>query len=216
MVKFWNSKDEIGKHVLSAMVAATNFFHPVGWVRSNRIANDDALNEIITLKKENERLKQKLKKLEEQVSVAHENLAPLESEFMINGEGEMLTPDNYERTLREFSIVKSWESMFRHLAQQLRSQKDYSDITRLIHNMVWDDVKKVFSEKHAECGRLTGIVFSETHIETIIAQLSAHGLLKCSARNGRRGYILSDLGEKKFTEQYLVETKKQTKPIEKK
>ena len=40
-----------------------NFFHPVGWVRSNRIANDDALNKIITLKKENERLKQKLKKL---------------------------------------------------------------------------------------------------------------------------------------------------------
>lgn len=142
MVKFWNSKDEIGKHVLSAMVAATNFFHPVGWVRSNRIANDDALNEIITLKKENERLKQKLKKLEKQVSATYENLAPLESEFMINGEGEMLTPDNYERTRRAFSIVKSWESIFKHLAQQLRSQKDYSDIKHLIQKMVRDDVKK--------------------------------------------------------------------------
>lgn len=208
VVKFWSSKEEIGKHVLSAMVATTNMFPAIGWVRANKIANAEALNEIIVLRKMNTRLEQKIKKLEEKISFNITELASLDDEYVVDGEVRLqvgYAPLQYKRY--SFQLKESWESIFFRIAEELRSAVEDELLGRRLVMSAFGDACPDFEEKYERHVRVENPVIPEPSLHTIIAQFQAHGLIKPIVQNGRRKYILTDLGDRKLLERFVVKKK---------
>lgn len=63
LVDFWMNADELAAKVVVALAQEVNLNPGIGWVRGNREANPEFLNELLRLKDENARLKSDLIKM---------------------------------------------------------------------------------------------------------------------------------------------------------
>jgi len=83
LVKFWKTAGELPGLVALSLSSTIKMFPAVGWVRANRIANADVLNEVNELRKQNAELQSKI--AESSAKPALEDLAGLDESIEMSG-----------------------------------------------------------------------------------------------------------------------------------
>ncbi len=86
LVKFWSRADELPGLVALSLSKTIKTYPATGWVRADRIANEEVLNEVNDLRKRNQELENLVSQLKPQnTRLALDNLAELTDEIKVSG-----------------------------------------------------------------------------------------------------------------------------------
>jgi hypothetical protein len=113
LVRFWQNAEELPGIVALSLAKTMKTFPAVGWIRGDRSASEDLLNEINTLRKSNLELESRLKQVAPNPIVEVVNLAGLDEKIKIHGN---IRGDG---SVRPWSVEVSWESIFGFIAPYL-------------------------------------------------------------------------------------------------
>lgn len=117
LVRSWKSADELSGLVLSNLAYATKTYPAVGWVRANRIASEDLLQEANNLRKQNEQLTARVAELNSVPLV--ENLAGLSEKFTLFGKYRSRFRSQYDPADRFWSAELTWAEIFASISPYL-------------------------------------------------------------------------------------------------
>lgn len=159
LVKFWKSSGELPGLVSLSLSKTIKTYPAVGWIRANRIASTDLLNESNTLLRENEQLKTRLEELEEKNNQkSPPDLAGLDEKFEVNGTYHT----KYET--KKWSREVSWAEIFAMISPQLLSHPSDSAVKFHLRDSLFPynyEQKKI----------------DDSDFDTIKVQLLAHNLV---------------------------------------
>lgn len=72
LVKYWQNTEELSRLVASSLMKTIQLYPAVGWVRADKVSNDELLTEINELRKKNEQLQKALSEVEPKIFTASE------------------------------------------------------------------------------------------------------------------------------------------------
>jgi hypothetical protein len=123
LVKFWNTSSELPGLVALSLSSTIKMFPAVGWVRANRAAREDVLNEINELRKQNASLEDALAKAAPRVVIT--DLAGLDE--TVQAFGHYRIRNNRE----EWTSETTWRQMFGYLSPYLAKHPN-EDLVKLV------------------------------------------------------------------------------------
>lgn len=180
--KFWNNADDLaGKVSLSLDFQIKN--HPrVGWVRADKVATDEANNNIIKLKEENQKLKEQI--------IFLSSATPIGSECYMQGndlfEIRYTIPINPFSDLgeKQYAVQKTWNEIFLSVCTILLKPITEKNILEQLE-------RALLAEEYAS--------INENDFQTILIQLMALKLIKTDVvKSGYDGvctyWVLSQYG----------------------
>lgn len=127
--KEWRTPDDLAGLVSRALHISFKRFPAIGWIRADKAASEDLLNEINAIRKENVQLKQELEALNKTPSVP-KNLASLDDEFEVNGH---FTDYSYDFS-QEFTWkhIVAWRELFKRVSPYLMEIPEDSYVKELM------------------------------------------------------------------------------------
>ena len=175
LVKFWSKTEDLPGLVALSLSKMIKMFPAVGWMRANKVGNEELLSELNDARKENNALREEISKIEIQPVETMPNLANLDELFIINGK---CTVTRYDRRHTEsWSITLSWQEIFGYIAPYLLAYPtDTSVETALRRTIV--EAKNISGSSHS---------IRNQDFETIKVQLKAHGLVNVSYQKTVQG-----------------------------
>jgi hypothetical protein len=199
LVKFWKTGSELPGLVALSLLNATKTYPAVGWVRANRAANEDVLNEINELRKANQRLQATLADLAPQPAL--DDLAGLDEPVKMSG---TFQDNHYPYKERNRSVDTTWRGLFGYVSPYLvKHPADY-------------DVKEIFTEVLFKAsGQYSGghrPSLDDQQFQTVGIQLQALGLIKLEYSETTGGgmglfWSLTGSGQRFMVETRTVRTK---------
>jgi hypothetical protein len=198
LVKFWGTVGELPGLVSLSLSKTIRMSPAVGWVRADRVANEEILGEINNLRKNNEWLKAELAKC--QATPALEGLAGLDEEVAVKGTYH----DNYYRARREWQSKVTWRKAFAHISPYLVAFPSADGVKETLARALFGD-----SPKKGEGG---SPILDDQNFQTIGVQLVALGFVKIEyipTTTGTMGlfWSLTDPGRSLMMELRTVRTK---------
>jgi hypothetical protein len=161
LVKFWKSAAELPGLVSINLSRIMNASPAVGWVRANKPASEDLLNEINDLRKMNALLDGALRALKPPPPM--EDLAGLDEEISVRGHYK----DQYSRGRKPWSGKTTWREVFGYVSPYLAKYPSDYDVEEIL-------AKALLGDRYAGSEPdLDNQLF-----QTIAVQLMALGLVK--------------------------------------
>lgn len=157
MVKFWSDPKELSDLISLSLNKTIKMYPAKGWVRADKIANEEILSEINTLRKENDILKKEISELTQKDIPIIENIADIDESYKI------ITKTLYGRL--EFDLT--WQEIFNMIAPYL-IRKPYTHILKL-------EMESILLEK--QNNTYDEILIDKQCFDTIIIQLEAYKLI---------------------------------------
>jgi len=111
LVKFWLSARELPGLVALSMTKTIKMYPAIGWVRASNVANENILQEINELRKENSELQNKLKDASVELDLSINDIASMDSKFTIHGSYKVYTA-GYNPVSYNFTSKLSWRDIF--------------------------------------------------------------------------------------------------------
>lgn len=143
MVKTWSNPDDLGSVVSRSMVNLIKQWPAVGWVKANKLANEQSLTEIIDLKNQIENLKSQL----EIMKVTEKMQTLSQGEDRITIEICYFQYDNYYENQIEQEITLSWNEIFSVLAPYIISNEDEDVLEEVLAKYIVKRYSQVFETK---------------------------------------------------------------------
>jgi hypothetical protein len=192
LVSFWTSSGELEGKVAVSMLNAIKTFPAVGWVRADKISNEQALAEINELRKEKEKLEAAAKT--DQALADIPDLADLDEEFTVRGE--------YYQGAREYSdaVAFTWRHIFVAIAPYLEQSPRADSVQSYLADALFD--------QHGSNPRI-----NDQDFQTIQVQLQALGLIRCELAKAQNGamylyWVATPEGRKMGFQLRAIRTKK--------
>ncbi|TGN20644.1 DUF4062 domain-containing protein [Leptospira idonii] len=189
LVKMWNKPEDLPGNVALSLNKTIKMYPALGWSRGTNEANEKLLTELNELRKENEQLKYKIKKYENDLRPKIE-LASLDKVININGEYYKTT--NQRRFLNKWETSTTWKNIF-------------SLISPFILNMPNEDMIKIIIDR--ELSKLAGVSGNITNqmFQTIKIQFISLGLIESTYEKTVAGgmawfWTLTNAGKKLMLE----------------
>jgi hypothetical protein len=205
LVKFWKTAADLPGLVSVNLSHAMNAYPAVGWVRADRPANVQVLNEINEVRKENSEL-QKLvttykKKLNDLAPVPPvKDLAGLDEKTTLNGK---YYDTYYNRNHRHWRVETTWQEIFGYISPYLVKHPNE------------DVVKSVLAEALFNTTTERGVVegLDDQDFQTVGVQLKALGLVSIDYSQTTSGgmalfWSLTGAGERLMVELRTVRSQK--------
>jgi hypothetical protein len=162
LVKFWNHADQLPGMVSLSLSKTITTYPATGWVRADRISNEEILNEVNELRKKNLELEMQITRINSQnTHPVIDNLARLGDEIEVYG--------NFSNYKSEFDwkYTITWKELFGLIAPYLFEYPN--------DNKVKIELKKAVFEKTGKIA--TTISINDQIYQTIKVQLIALGLV---------------------------------------
>lgn len=215
VVKFWSSKDELKSQIILSMLRLKRERPTVGWVRADKVATTEILEDINELRKENDRLNG----LVDLFRAAESTLNP---EYAWDYDLHVVTgfiteSDNFD-LLSEWEAKMKWRSIFSLIGSELRhgvalsfeeiNQRFSEIVVSSIDSLKMDDGAPAIILKNQSSAfdpsKLGYTVYSAkcflTALTSILSQFEIHGLIRLD--NGL--YSLTNFGHRHFIEMSAV------------
>lgn len=183
LVDYWIAPDQLATKVVAAIAQEVSTNPGIGWIRGDRAASSDILNEINELRKSNDELRKIIAASTPPVSLP--NLAKFDDSFKIRYEYNTSRNSTYMKSQLELS----WQEILKIVGPEFRALKNsYS---------VGEALKKYLTEV---AGRsFNSIRFNAADKDTILNQLELLGFMKSgvySLQGGGQGvfYTLTPKG----------------------
>lgn len=192
LVKIWKSYSDIPLLVASNLPKTIKTYPAVGWVRANKVASSDLLQEINELRKENELLKSKnLEEKRNQIVIPDLNLANLDDTFTIHLEPRT----NISSAFPPFTANTSWKKIFSYISPYLLEHPNEKFVLNKLENSIISE----YADNNY------GWKIDEQDFQTIKLQLLAYKLVnityeKSTVGDMRLFWSLTELGQQKMLE----------------
>jgi hypothetical protein len=163
LVKFWQKPEDLPGLVALSLSKTIRSFPAVGWIRANKAASEDLLNEINELRKESGRLKKALADLKTPPLI--DDLAGLDEEVTLPGDYH----DMYNRGRRSWNTKTTWREIFAYLSPYLEKYPNEYDVKKTL-------AAALFARQSTYSGNQPDL--DDQSFQTVAVQLRALGLVK--------------------------------------
>ncbi|MGY6039044.1 DUF4062 domain-containing protein [Aeromonas sp. AE23HZ002T15] len=184
LVRFWKSASELPGLVALNLPKTIKAYPAIGWVRGDSVTSNEALTELLSLKQENELLKKEIEQLTDRPKYNIENIAGLESSYILRGKG--LNSSGGQ-------VVVSKDTTFSQI---------YKILAPFIITKQVDETVRRHLEK--ELINLTYASMDEQCYQTIKLQFEALGLIELTESNGFLYWSLTPFGRKTVVEAIVI------------
>lgn len=189
LVKYWNNADELSAQVVLGMMNTIERFPSTGWVKGGGLTDDNALEEVLRLGKENDNLREQNDEMRERMKgfSQAENMG----ENRIAGLDETVT-----LTVSNYSLSKDVKVKWRDLFVVTSSNLERSADMRTFR----DELSKLLQSQMDE-GSVSGYSISDASFDKIMIQFRALRYVDILDEQRAMGYsdleyYLTDLGTK--------------------
>lgn len=176
LVKFWRNAPELPGLVALSLSKSIKLHPAVGWVRADRLANEETLSDLNKTMRENTELRRAVDDLRNQLASEEErgDLAGLDDphEFTI----EWTSEDRYRHRRRD-SVQTTWGEIFERIAPDLLQHPNDQLVKHLMGSAFF---RKLHAADHTA-------VVQHDDFQTIKVQLSALGLVEVSYKKSTKG-----------------------------
>ncbi len=196
LVDFWSDANGLPGQVALSMINAIKTFPMVGWIRADKVTNEDALRELNDLRRENGELKEQFLGIE---ANAIEDIAPLEDVIEIQGTRIYQIGENFEGPTyaeEEWNKLITWEQLFKLIAPYLTMPQSDSDI------------EKIFVKSFTGGADVDKSSVDHQLLQTIKIQLEAHKLIDFDT-NQHGKWMLTPNGRKLMTHLRVIKRQKE-------
>ena len=171
LVDYWTAPDQLATKVVAAIAQEGAANPGIGWIRGDRAASDELLNEINDLRKVNDELRSALAQAQPRISVP--NLAKLTDTFEIHYEYKTNRSD-----LKRSSTIKlTWQEILAIVGPGLRTTSNTSAVHTALDSYLKDVARHSYSF----------VSFSTTDKKRILNQLELLGYVKGTIYNLQGG-----------------------------
>lgn len=171
LVDYWISADQLATKVVAAIAQEVSTNPGIGWIRGNRAASEDLLNEINELRKTNEELREALRAATPPVMVS--NLAKKTEPFTIHYKYK----SDYNKFWIDETLTLTWQEILRIVGPQFRSPHNTGGVTSALLQYLKDVVGRSYYD----------INFSATDKDRILNQLELLGYMTSAVYNLQNG-----------------------------
>ncbi len=169
LVKFWSDAKELPGLVALSLSKTIKAYPAVGWVRADRISNEDVLSELNQVRKENEILKARLAELDTHVELVDSaSVANIDDKITINGTTRMPRRGNSAPYITSWSATVSWKQIFAFIAPYLEEKPNESRVKASLANSLANSVDVGGSSR----------TMDDQEFKTVSIQLRAYNLVK--------------------------------------
>lgn len=197
LVDFWTDASGLPGQVALSMINAIKTFPMVGWIRADKVTNEDTLRELNHLQKENSELKDQL--LETAASAVVEDIAPIEDRMELHGTRKFIEGFDGEAMPRyaeeEWGESTTWEQLFKQIAPYLTTPQDDGD------------VEKIIVRGCVEGANIDEFSVDNQLLQTIKIQLEAHNLIDLDTDQYGR-WMLTPNGKKLMVNLRVIKRRK--------
>ncbi|WP_029570303.1 DUF4062 domain-containing protein [Pantoea ananatis] len=171
--KPWSTVKDIPGLVSLSMSKTIKTYPAIGWVRADRISNENSLIEINNLRRENSELMARNSKLEQEIKLNETNrsdieeLASFDSDFNFTFTG-YLAAYNSRKEKRSYPASLTWKEIFFHISPLLVTHKNESTVNSAIAECANEKAGK----------NVSSLRVKEQDFFTIGIQLKSYGLIK--------------------------------------
>lgn len=162
LVKFWNDASELPGLVALSLTKTIKLFPATGWVRTSAISNEDLLNELNELRKENTSLKAEITTFKTRPVYNVEGLAGLDETFTVNG----TYIDDFGK--KKWSARMTWGEIFSTISPYLESMPNLETVKNILKSAIIKRDRLV--ERYNK--------LDDQDFQTILVQLKALGLIQ--------------------------------------
>lgn len=186
LVEFWNNPSELPGKVALGIMNARTMYPAVGWVRADKVTNENSLIEINELRKENNELLIKANNLERELKTKENSqqelsgLASLDSEFEFSYTGWVSTR-GVQSEKRTWSASLTWKEIFFYICPMIATYKNELSVSEAIAECA--------KAKTGKGGRTMHTVDQDFY--TISIQMQAYGLVKIENHKTVKGDVAS-------------------------
>ncbi|MEP3655450.1 MAG: DUF4062 domain-containing protein [Litorimonas sp.] len=211
MIKFWTKPEELAGHVALALPKTIQLFPAIGWVRADKVASQEILEQINSLRTRNEVLEREQSR--KSGIFNFDNISDLDSkyQFVIREMARKDARSSYEVS-REVEITKSWKELFFIIADTLESGASLGSISVAVVSA--HKIPK-YDDSLQRKGSIEG-----KYLKQIIYQLEGLNLIRneqytrdstgATFRSGLTTvsrYFLSDIGKRVFLDSKIIKSK---------
>jgi hypothetical protein len=167
IVKMWKNPHELPGFVAQSLSGVIHRHPAIGWVRANRAANEDILNEINDLRKRNAKLQSVVAELQPSIAPV-QDLAGIEENFTVDGTYH----NSAYRRDDAWSVTLTWREIFSYIAPYLMELPNNITVEHVLRDALW----KRYKSGHSPDG--TGPSLDDQSFKTVGVQLKALGLVQ--------------------------------------
>lgn len=199
LVQFWTNADELNGKVAVSLTKTIKIYPAVGWVRANLQSNTESLQEINTLRKEIEILKNERNTINQKQNTGIQDIAGIDEEIVIKGNVLKETDEEVDVFVKLWEHTFKWSEIFIAIAPTfLETRADHTakdEIGNILFEIVFPDESYYYGE------------ISDKSFNMIKIQFMALGLINVSDKGGIR-WKLSEKGIQKMLELSSIKTTK--------
>lgn len=200
IVHLWKDRESLKYAVFKSLVAAFDELPSVGWVRANRVASEDLLEQINELRIRNDQLQSAYDHLKDELTPKISDVAPLDSSFLVHYSYRQRV--GHETKTYKSSVTMTWRTIFTAIGPELIKARPPGTIST--------SLDKFITEKTLVRDRFTHILDATEN--QIKIQLSALGLIKNFQGQNISGAMsewvqLTDLGTRTLYETMTIREK---------
>jgi hypothetical protein len=117
IVHLWKDRDSLKYAVFKSLVATFDELPGIGWVRANRVASEDLLEQINELRIRNEQLQTAYDHLKDELTPKIGDVAPLDSSFSVHYSYSQRI--SHEMKTYKNSVTMTWRTIFTAIGPEL-------------------------------------------------------------------------------------------------
>ncbi|MCT4565629.1 MAG: DUF4062 domain-containing protein [Maledivibacter sp.] len=178
MVKYWETPMELGSKVSRSLISLIKNNPAIGWVRADKVTNENSASEILSLKNKIESLEEQLELSRTKAPEGTDELAQGEDEFNID-----VIIEDYTEIRNYMSINMTWNQIFYILAPMMINESSKDDLKKALRHYVAKEVQEYMIQNDLDTNPTTVHDIDNTSYDTVIVQLRALGLIKKSNKS---------------------------------
>lgn len=138
LIKPWKSAEDLPGLVAISLQKTMKTYPATGWVRANFLPSQEILNELNNVRKDNEKLKNELQKIEEIERININDLAGLEDTIEIKGTRKIRATSGVSSVSRDWKLTISWRNIFGVLSPYLLSNPNETLTKSYLNRALFD------------------------------------------------------------------------------
>ncbi|MHC3771823.1 DUF4062 domain-containing protein [Pantoea agglomerans] len=167
LMKTWSNADDLAGKVSVSLQKTIKTYPAIGWVRADKITNNEALSDLMDLTKENENLKKALFEVKQQSGFHYSGeIADLDSTFELHY--SVCPSNNYYGEETKHTETVTWKSLYHFLSPYIHKHVKTSDLYEKL-------TQKIDREQNIDHDSYVSI--DESDLLTIEIQFAALGLI---------------------------------------
>lgn len=187
MVRYWTTPQDLGSIVSRSIIKLIKDFPAIGWVKANKLLDENSTQELLRLKNENEELKLQLLEATNKAPEGTEDLSQGEETYIIKYTYRKCESPDFTHPYEPMynnQFETKWNEIFCSVSPLMMDEASDSELRKGMNAFTQENQSELLRKKEGYIGGyLNDFIISDFDFQTIKVQLRALGLITKSSRN---------------------------------